>query len=424
MAKYVRNLRCSRCGSEYDYRSKPSLCLKNDLGRLDINYDYESLKEFYTREYVNGKPLTSQWKYFDLLLPESSENVVTLNEGATPLIKAQRLAERLGLRRLWIKDETRNPTASYKDRGMSVAVSVAKEFGYRKLVTASSGNAAVALSAYAARAGMEVYAFVIEQASYSKVAQLLFYGAKVVRVRGLGREDPTVKMMRLTYEKFGFFPSPSFGPFNPYQIEGSKTISYEMIEQLQWRVADWVFIPVGAASLLTGVWKGFRDYVELGLINEYPRLFAVQSTGNPPFVRAFKEGQDPLNIRPWDHPHTIAWGLEDPYPWDGDAGLAALRITKGNADEVEDTLIVEAMKLLASSEGIFAEPSGVASLAGLMKALQAGLIDKDEEVVVLITGHGLKDPDVVKEVVGDAPTINPDLEELRVALLKKYGATL
>ncbi|MEM1899657.1 MAG: threonine synthase [Zestosphaera sp.] len=424
MSKYIKNLTCSRCGTTYKYEDKPSLCLKNDLGRLDINYDYEALKNFYTRDYVSKKPLTSQWKYFDLLPPQNSENIVTLNEGATPLIKARRLAEKLGVKSLWIKDETRNPTASYKDRGMSVAVSVAKEFGYSKLVTASSGNAAVALSAYAARTGMEVYAFVIEQASYSKIAQLLFYGAKVVKVRGLGREDPTVKMMKLAHEKFGFFPSPSFGPFNPYQIEGSKTISYEIVEQMNWVTPDWVFVPVGAASLLTGVWKGFRDYIELGLINEYPKLFAVQSTGNPPFVRAFKEKQDPFNIRPWDHPHTIAWGLEDPYPWDGDAGLAALQVTRGKAEEVEDSLIVEAMKALASTEGVFAEPSGAASLAGLMKALQDKLIDKDEEVVVLITGHGLKDPDVVREVVGDAPTINPDIEELRKVLATYYETVI
>ncbi len=424
MTKHIMYLQCSRCGKKYYYDEKPITCINNDLGRLDIVYDYEALKEFYTRDYVAKKPLINQWKYFDLLPPTKEENIVTLGEGATPLIRANRLAEKLGIRKLWLKDETRNPTASFKDRGMSVSVSVAKEFGFKRATTASSGNAAAALAAYAAKAGMEVYAFVIEQAGYGKIAQLLFYGARVFKVRGLGREDPTVKLMKLTYEKFGFYPSPSFGPFNPYQIEGPKAISYEIVEQMNWEVPDWVFVPVGAASLLTGVWKGFRDYRELGLIDKMPHLFAVQSKGNPPFVRAFKESQDPHNIKPWDKPHTIAWGLEDPYPWDGDAGIMALRTTNGDAEEVSDDLILKAMKWLAQYEGIFAEPSGAAGLAGLMVALEGGRVGRDDEVVVLVTGHGLKDPDIVKETAGDAPIINPDLNEFKEVLGKRYGIQL
>ena len=421
MSRYITHLKCSRCGKVYPYDSKPITCESRDYGRLDIYYDYEALKEFFTRKYLESRPLINQWKYRDLLPPKDERNIVTLGEGATPLLRADRLAEALGMRKIWLKDETRNPTGSFKDRGMSVSVSVAKEFGYTKLTTASSGNAAAALAAYAAKAGMDVYAFVIVHAGYGKIAQLLFYGAKVFKVRGLGREDPTVKLMEMTYEKFGFFPSPSFGPFNPYQIEGPKTISYEIVEQLGWRTPDWVFVPVGAASLLTGVWKGFRDFRALGITDDLPHLFAVQSVGNPPFVKAFKEGQDPFHIKPWERPETIAWGLEDPYPWDGDGGLAALRETGGDAEEVKDELILKAMKMLASLEGIFAEPSGAAGLAGLIKALEEGRIGRDEEVVVLVTGHGLKDPDIVKQTAGDAPVINPSLDELREALSKTYG---
>jgi len=421
LSKYIKFLKCSRCGKTYYYEDKPITCVKKDLGRLDIFYDYEKLKEFYTRQYVEKRPLTSQWKYIDMLPPKNESNIVSLGEGGTPLIKAYRLAQALGIKNLWLKDETRNPTGSFKDRGMSVSVSVAREFGFTKLTTASSGNAAAALAAYAAKAGMEVYAFVIEQAGYGKIAQLLFYGARVFKVRGLGKEDPTVKLMRLTYEKFGFYPSPSFGPFNPYQIEGPKTISYEISEQLGWDLPDWVYVPVGAASLLTGVWKGFRDYRELGLISRIPKLVAVQSSGNPPFVRAFKERQDPYNIRPWKNPHTIAWGLEDPYPWDGDGGILALRDSGGDAEEVSDSLILKAMKYLASYEGIFAEPSGAAGLAGLMQAIDEGKVDRSDKVVVLVTGHGLKDPDIVKEVAGDAPVINPDLNEFQSVLKERYG---
>ncbi len=423
MSRHIKYLKCSRCGKIYHYEDKPLTCVRNDLGRLDIYYDYEAIKEYYTKEYVTQMKRTDQWRYLDLLPPKDPFNVVSLGEGWTPILKAERLAEALGVRKLWIKDETRNPTGSFKDRGMSVSVSVAKEFGYRNLTTASSGNAAAALAAYAAKAGMNVFAFVIEQAGYGKIAQLLFYGAKVFRVRGLGEEDPTVKLMKLAYEEFGFFPSPSFGPFNPYQIEGPKTISYEIVEQMNWEIPDYVFVPVGAASLLTGVWKGFKDYLELGLIDDMPHLAAVQSSGNPPFVRAFKEGQDPNNIRPWHKPETIAWGLEDPYPWDGDGGIRALRETRGIAEEVSDDLILKAMKYLAKYEGIFAEPSGAAGLAGVMQALSNGELRPDEEIVVLVTGHGLKDPDIVKEVEGDAPTINPDLNEFQSVLRSKYGIT-
>jgi len=420
MVSYVKYLKCSRCGKVYYLDQKPIVCENKDLGRLDIYYDYEKVKEVFSKHILKGRRFY-MWRYRELMPVREDKNIVTLGEGGTPLIKAKRLAEELKVKNLYLKDETRNPTGSFKDRGMSVAVSMAVEFGYKVTVTASSGNAAAALAAYSAKAGLETYAFVIEEAGYGKVAQLLFYGAKVFRVKGLGKEDPTVKMMKLTYEKYGWYPSPSFGPFNPYQIEGPKTISYEVVEQLNWNIPDWVMVPVGAAALLTSVWKGFRDFKELGFIDNLPRLAAIQSTGNPPFVRAWKEKAEPFKIKPWPKPETIATGLEDPYPWDHDGGLKALQETNGVAEEVSDELILKAMKMLAKYEGIFAEPSGVASLAGYMKLLEEGVIDRGDTVVVLITGHGLKDPDIVKKVSGDAPKIEPKLEDFERALRERYA---
>jgi len=420
MVSYVKYLKCSRCGRVYYFDEKPIMCKGNDLGRLDIYYDYEKVKEVMSKSVIVKRPFYL-WRYRELMPVRDDRHIISLGEGGTPLIKASRLAEKLGLRKLYLKDETRNPTGSFKDRGMSVAVSVAVEFGFKATVTASSGNAAAALAAYSARAGLETYAFVLETASYGKIAQLLFYGAKVFRVRGLGREDPTVKMMKLVMEKYGFYPSPSFGPFNPYQIEGVKSISYEIVEQLEWTTPDWVIVPVGSAALLTSVWKGFKDFRELGFISDIPKLAAIQSEGNAPFVRAFKEKQDPHSIKPWEKPNTIATGLADPYPWDGDAGLKALYETKGTAETVSDEKIVEAMKLLASLEGIFAEPSGAAGLAGLIRLLEDKVIDRDETVVVLVTGHGLKDPDIVRKVSGDAPLINPTLEDFEKALKEYYS---
>ena len=420
MVSYVKYLKCSRCGKVYYLDQKPIVCENKDLGRLDIYYDYEKVKEVFSKHILKGRRFY-MWRYRELMPVREDKNIVTLGEGGTPLIKAKRLAEELKVKNLYLKDETRNPTGSFKDRGMSVAVSMAVEFGYKVTVTASSGNAAAALAAYSAKAGLETYAFVIEEAGYGKIAQLLFYGAKVFRVKGLGKEDPTVKMMKLTYEKYGWYPSPSFGPFNPYQIEGPKTISYEVVEQLNWNIPDWVMVPVGAAALLTSVWKGFRDFKELGFIDNLPRLAAIQSTGNPPFVRAWKEKAEPFKIKPWPKPETIATGLEDPYPWDHDGGLKALQETNGVAEEVSDELILKAMKMLAKYEGIFAEPSGVASLAGYMKLLEEGIIDRGDTVVVLITGHGLKDPDIVKKVSGDAPKIEPKLEDFERALRERYA---
>jgi len=304
---------------------------------------------------------------------------------------------------------------------MSVSVSMAKFFGFKKAAIASSGNAAAALAAYGAKAGLDVFAFVPDFAGYGKIAQLLYYGAKVFKVRWTEAEDPTVKMMRLVVEKYGFYPSPSFGVYNPYQIEGPKTISMEIVEQLGWKTPDQIFVPTGAGSLLTGVYNGFRDFNAVGLISKYPKMVAVQPEGNYPLVRAWREGQDPLNIRPWEKPpETIATGLEDTFPWDGDAALKAMYATNGYGVVVSDEEIIQAMKLLASLEGVFAEPSGAAGLAGLVKAVNEGLVDKDETIVVLITGHGLKDPDVIRKTAGDAPLINPSLEELKRASENYY----
>jgi threonine synthase len=396
------------------------MCVRKDLGRLDIYYNYEEISRILTRDVLEKRPF-NMWRYLELLPVPSRDYIVSLGEGGSPLLKAMRLGEKLGLRNLYLKDETRNPTGSFKDRAMSVSISMALYFNYKKAVIASSGNAAASLAAYGARANIEVYALVPHFASRSKISQLLMYGAKVIKIRWLEAEDPTVKMMRILYEKYGFYPSPSFGVFNPYQVEGPKTISMEIIEQLQWQTPDQVFIPTGAASLLTGVYKGFRDFNKLGFIDKYPKLIAVQPEGNHPLVRAWRERVDPFNIKPWEKPpQTIATGLEDTYPWDGDMGLRALYDTKGVV--VSDEEIVKAMKLLASLEGIFAEPSGAAGLAGLIKAIEEKLVDRDEIVVVLVTGHGLKDVDIAMKITSEPPTINPSEEELLNTIKTYYGS--
>lgn len=408
---FVTKLKCARCGTEYLPNEGVCMCLKGDDGRLDIYYDYSTLSEKITKKTL-VKRTPGVWKYHELLPIKNKASIVTLGEGGTPLLKANSLVRKFSLKSIYLKDETRNPTGTFKDRSMTVGVSKALELGAEIVATASSGNAAASLAAYSAKAGLKCYAFIPEFAPSAKIAQIRFYGAEPIKVEAVKKGvDPTVQMLRMTAEKYGWFPCPSFGPFNPYQVEGPKTISYEIIEQLDWNLPDWIVIPVGSACLFAGVWKGFKDFYHLGLINTIPKLVAVQPVGCAPLVRAFKEGKSPFEIEPWEHPNTIAGGLADVFPWDGDAALMALKETEGTTKAVSDEDILRAQRLLASAEGIFAEPSGVASLAGLIKLLDEGILGSDETVVVLVTGSGLKDPEVIMKALKESPTIQPSIQE-------------
>lgn len=410
---YIVKLKCSQCGREYDINEKIYKCKTPGCkGRVDIFYDYEALKEIFTKEELK-KRKGGVWKYFELLPVNDKRNIVSLGEGNTPLLKAKRLSEHLGLNHLYMKDEARNPTGSFKDRPMTVGVSKAVELGAKTLTIASSGNAAAALAAYAAKAGLEAVTFVPDFAPTGKIYQLLLLGAKVVRVTGWsGGVDPTVKIMNEAAEKYGWIECPSFGTFNMWQFEGNKTLGYELAENFNFEMPDWLFVQVGAAALLGGVYKGIREFYDMGLIDRMPKIIAVQSEGNAPFVRAWKQGKEPPFIEPWDHPETIAEGLEDPYPWDADIGLKALRDTKGDAVAVSDDKIAEAEKLLGKYEGLFIEPSGATGLAGLMQLIEEGTIDKDDRVAILLTGSGFKDPDILQKWFGIPPVIHPNIEEL------------
>jgi len=416
---FVEKLKCARCGEEHDPDEKVFYCSKLD-GRLDIYYDYDAISSVLTKdELVRRKGGT--WKYRELLPIKEGTRVVDLGEGNTPLIKCEDLGRAIGLRNLYAKDETRNPTWSFKDRPMSVGVAKGIEFGVKTAVIASSGNAAAALAAFCAKANIDCVTFVPHFAGAGKVAQLMLYGAKVVRLRWGEEEDPTVKMMLETSRKYGWYPCPSFGPFNPYQFEGNKTMAYEVCEQLNWEAPDWLFIPVGSGGLLAGNWKGFKEFKNLGFMSSLPKIVAVQSTGCAPLVRAHEQGKGPFEIEPWGKPETIATGLEDPFPWDGDAALRAIRESEGTAVSVTNEEILEAQKMLAKEEGIFAEPSGVASLAGLIKLLKRGVVDSGDLVVVEITGSGLKDPEVVSEHMGLPPVIEPKIEVVD-SYLRELGA--
>ncbi|MEM0349956.1 MAG: threonine synthase [Candidatus Caldarchaeum sp.] len=409
---FVEKMVCSRCGTEYSPSINPILCRNNDNGRLDIFYDLDRVAGSFTKSSIEKRPPNGVWRYWELM-PVDQRYASPLKEGNTPLLHAQRLGEELGVKKLFLKDETRNPTASFKDRAMAVGAAKAVEMGRRDVVIASSGNAASSLAAYSASLGLRCTAFVPEDVAIGKASQLLLYGARVLRVKQVeeGR-DPTVDLMMQTVRELGWYPCPSFGAFNPYQVEGPKTIVYEMVEQMGWNVPDFVFIPTGSGCLATGIWKALKEMHQLGLIESYPKMVPVQPTGNMPLVRAILQGKKFEEIEPEKWPKSIASGLLDPYPWDGDAAMAGVRTTGGTAAAVEEDEIREAVKRLARLEGVFAEPSGAVGVAAVQKLLDQGVVEASDTVVVLVTASGLKEPEKVASTA-ELPLIRPSLSELK-----------
>ena len=414
MKSFVAKMRCSRCGAEYEPNSRLVRCPNRDDGRLDISYDIESIREVLTKDVLSRRQ-KGVWRFRELLPIDNPEHIVSLGEGGAPLVAAKRLANTIGVKSLWLLDDTRNPTGSFKDRPMTVGISKAVELGYRTVASASSGNAAAALSAYAAKAGLKCVTFVPEMASTGKLAQLSMYGARVVKIRGLETgQDPTVTMLKEVCDRYNWYPCPSFGSMNAYQAEGPKTMSYEIMEELDWNSPEWVFVPVGAGGALGGNWKGCLDLERLDFINSKPKMVAVQSSGCAPVIRAFEQKVKPLQIESWKKPDSVATGLMDPFPWDGDSALSAVRDSGGFALAVTDQEILDAQRLLAKTEGIFAEPSGVTSLAGLIRAINR--VEKSDEIVVEITGNGLKDPAIAMRNMPEVPVIDPNVKELEKVL--------
>ena len=410
----IRSIRCAKCGKEYDEHNVPS----NDGcgGRIDFEFDLEVLKETFTRASL-GASKEGLWKYFDLMPLQDRQSIVTLGEGNTPLLRSRRLANEWKLKWLHLKNEIFNPSGSFKDRPICVGVSRAFEDGATTVSAASSGNAAAAMSSYAARAGLQAVVFVPEDAPAGKLIHLRTLGAKVFRVKKVQQGvDPTTTLLRAACAEFGWTATPSFGPFNCFQFEGTKSLGYEIAEQSDWSPPDWILFPTGSGGLMAGTMKGLWEFQQMGLIDTLPRPVVVQPEGCSPIVRAFKEGQDPLNIIPWDSNETVAGGLADPFPWDGDAALKYLNLADGEAIAVTDEAIEEALIALGKLEGIFAEPSGVAALAGLKNLVEQGVVDRSDRIVVPITGSGFKDLATPDRLTSKVPVILPDTSELKRAL--------
>lgn len=379
---HVTHLYCSSCGKEYEARKLVNLC---SCGKpLLVAYDLDKAAHTFTRESLAGRE-SSLWRYREVLPVENEENVLSLGEGMTPLIKADRLAATLGLSNLYIKDEGVNPTGSFKARGMAVAISMAKELGVRKLAVPSAGNAAGALAAYAAKAGMPAYIFMPNDTPKANIVECQQTGAHVTLIDGLITDCGKIIAERKDQE--GWFDVSTLK--EPYRVEGKKTMGYELAEQLNWELPDVILYPTGGGTGLIGMWKAFDEMERLGWIgSRRPRMVTVQAEGCAPIVKAFAAGASAGADVP--DAHTVASGLRVPKAVGDFIMLDILRKSGGTAISVTDNELVAAVKDIGAAEGIFAAPEGAACLPALKALIKRGEIKKDERIVLFNTGTGVK----------------------------------
>jgi len=412
----VSHLRCSLCGAVYAINQVRYVCPKHEnRGLLDVVYDYEKINSNLSPSDIANSHDFSIWRYWELLPIEDRSSIPTLRVGWTPLYNAKRLGGSLGLASLWLKDDGLNPTGSLKDRASAVVVAKAKELGVDVITAASSGNAGAALAGLAASAHIPAVVFAPHTAPKAKVAQLLIYGAQVLLVNGT--YDQAFDLSLAASKEFGWY-SRNTG-YNPFTTEGKKTASLEICEQLTsvqpasgktWSTPDSIFVAVGDGNIITGLWKGLRDLHALGWIEKMPKLVGVQAEGAAACYNAWKAGTDV--ITPVDA-HTISDSICVGLPRDGTRAVRAVRETHGAYITVSDEEVLAAMRELAREEGVFAEPAGATGYAGLVKAVRDKLVDRDEHVVVVVTGNGLKDVSNAMKAAGEASLIEPTLEAVR-----------
>ena len=380
---FVESLRCRECARTYPVEAL-HVC-EYCFGPLEVAYDYEAIAASVSREKIAAGPPTI-WRYADLLPAAftSGDSAVDLGAGFTPLVRADRLAAELGLGELWLKNDTLNPTGSFKDRVVSVALTKARELGFKVAACASTGNLANSVAAHAARAGMQSFVFIPRDLEQAKVVTTAVYGGNLIAVEG-NYDDVNRLCAELAYER----PTWAFVNVNvrTYYAEGSKTLAFEVAEQLGWTAPDHVVVPVASGSQLTKIDKGFRELWQVGLLDEPPavRISGAQAAGCSPVATAFAEGVD--HIRPVK-PHTIAKSLAIGNPADGPYALECVRESRGSFGSVTDEEIVEGIRLLARTEGIFAETAGGVTIATLAKLAASGVVRSDECVVAYVTGIG------------------------------------
>ena len=384
---YANSLVCRECGNEVDL--EPVNACDFCFGPLEVAYDYDRMRGNVTRETIAAGP-RSIWRYLDLL-PVDPDYAVDLGVGNTPLLKAHNLAQQLGMRELYLKNDTMNPTWSFKDRVVAVASSRARMFGFDTLACASTGNLANSVAAHAARAGMRSVVFIPDDLETGKVLGSAVYNPTIVAVNG-SYDDVNRLCSELADSRQWAFVNINL---RPYYGEGSRTLGYEVVEQLGWRLPEQCIVPMASGALFTKIHKGMKEFVEIGLVDDSPvTMIGAQAAGCSPIATAWQN--DTMNIRPVK-PDTIAKSLAIGNPADGYYALKTMQETNGGATACSDPQVIDGIKLLAETEGIFAETAGGVTIAGLQLALEQGLIDREKSTVAFITGGGLKTADAIAE---------------------------
>jgi threonine synthase len=407
---FMKALKCRECGREYPLTAT-HVC-EFDFGPLEVAYDYDRIKKTLTRDVIASRP-KSMWRYHELL-PIAGEPTVGKQVGYTPLIKADRLAKKLGIRELWIKNDAVNyPTLSFKDRVVSVALSRSRELGFGTVACASTGNLANSVAANAASVGLKSYVFIPADLEQGKILNSLIYGANVIAIKG--HYDEVNRLCAEIAGKFGW----AFVNVNmrPYYAEGSKSMAYEIAEQLGWRLPEHTVVPMASGSLLTKIHKGYQEFAKLGLVaNTETHVHGAQATGCSPISVAQKAGLD--FFKPVK-PDTIAKSLAIGTPADGFYALKVMRETNAAADDITDDEIRESIRLLAETEGIFAETAGGVTVGVAKKLIASGKIPHNSSAVICVTGNGLKTLDAVQGHCGKAREIKPSLREFEALLAQE-----
>jgi threonine synthase len=406
---YVETLRCISCSKEYEY-GKLFTC-DDDHEFLEIVYDMDSVANSLTKN-VFGKGSSIIERYGLLLPVKGTKPTVSLEEGNTPLLTGKRIADAIGVKNLYLKDETRNPSGTFKDRAICVGINVARETGATNVSIGSSGNAGASLALYSARAGMSCWIIVPATASPAKMYQSMASGARVIPI--LASVDAALSLLRQAYEKWGWYPIPTSGPTNPYQCEGAKTCAYEISSQLANQPPDWVIYPVGGGDNIAANWKAFKELETLDLAGKPPKLVGVQASACDSLTQPLRDGHE--RIETVNNPQTIASSICLEHPPTGLAALRAIKESGGRAIAVTDNEMLEAQALLASREGIFAEPASATVVAALQRLLTDGTISPHDSVVCVVTGTGLKETSALKERYIFPHPVPPNIEGLASAV--------